>query len=119
MLEPGANDEIGEVSRAIMTMQRQAADLDDMRKAEIERRQAAERQAAQSALATSRFNESIAGIVEALIEADRDLRTVAGGMSAQASTASRQAMAVQSAAGQTASAVQKASLPPPRSCPLP
>jgi methyl-accepting chemotaxis protein len=106
VLEPGANDEIGEVSRAIMAMQRQAADLDDMRKAEIERRQASERQAAQSALATGRFNESVAGIVEALIEADRDLRTVAGGMSAQASTASRQAMTVQSAAGQTASAVQ-------------
>ena len=105
VLEPGANDEIGEVSRAIMTMQSQAADLDDMRKADIERRQAAERRAAQSASATGRFNESIAGIVDALIEADRDLRTVAGGMSAQASTASRQAMAVQSAAGQTASAV--------------
>jgi len=106
VLEPGADDEIGEVARAIMTMQKQAADLDDMRKADDERRQAAERQAAQSASATGRFNDSIAGIVEALIEADRDLRTVAGGMSAQASTASRQAMAVQSAAGQTASAVQ-------------
>jgi methyl-accepting chemotaxis protein len=106
VLETGADDEIGEVARAIMTMQSQAADLDDMRKAEIERRQAAEQQAARSALATSRFNESVAGIVDALIEADRDLRTVAGGMSAQASTANRQAMAVQSAAGQTATAVQ-------------
>ena len=56
VLEPGANDEIGEVARAIMTMQKQAADLDDMRKADDERRQAAERRAAQSALATSRFN---------------------------------------------------------------
>jgi len=106
VLEPGADDEIGAVARAIMTMQSQATALDDMRKAEEERRKAAELQAAQSASATGRFNESIAGIVKALIEADEDLRNVAGGMSAQASTASRQAMAVQSAAGQTAAAVQ-------------
>ena len=106
VLEPGANDEIGEVARAIMTMQKQAADLDDMRRSDEERRQAAERRAAQSAAATVRFNGSIAGIVEALIEADHDLRTVAGAMSTQASTASRQAIALQSAAGQTASAVQ-------------
>jgi methyl-accepting chemotaxis protein len=106
VLDPGADDEIGEVARAIMTMQKQAVDLDDMRRSDEERRQAAERRAAQSATATVRFNGSIAGIVEALIEADRDLRTVAGGMSAQASTASRQAIALQSAAGQTASAVQ-------------
>jgi methyl-accepting chemotaxis protein len=106
VMEPGANDEIGEVVRAIMTMQKQAADLDEMRKADAERRQAAERQAAHSASATARFNESITGIVDALIEADGDLRNVADGMSAQASTASRQTMAVQSAAGQTATAVQ-------------
>ncbi|GEO43437.1 methyl-accepting chemotaxis protein [Skermanella aerolata] len=106
VLDPGADDEIGEVARAIMTMQKQAVDLDDMRRGDEERRQAAERRAAQSATATVRFNGSIAGIVEALIEADRDLRTVADGMSAQASTASRQAIALQSAAGQTASAVQ-------------
>jgi methyl-accepting chemotaxis protein len=106
VLDPGADDEIGEVARAIMTMQKQAIDLDDMRRCDEERRQAAERRAAQSATATARFNGSIAGIVEALIEADRDLRTVAGGMSAQASAASGQAMALQSAAGQTAAAVQ-------------
>ena len=106
VLDPGADDEIGEVARAIMTMQKQAIDLDDMRRSDEERRQAAERRAAQSATATARFNGSIAGIVEALIEADRDLRTVAGGMSAQASAASGQAMALQSAAGQTAAAVQ-------------
>jgi methyl-accepting chemotaxis protein len=106
VLDPGADDEIGEVARAIMTMQKQAIDLDDMRRSDEERRQAAERRAAQSATATARFNGSIAGIVEALIEADRDLRTVAGGMSAQASAASGQAMTLQSAAGQTAAAVQ-------------
>ena len=106
VLEPGANDEIGEVARAIMTMQKQAADLDDMRRNDEARRLAAEKRAAQSAAATARFNGSIAGILEALIEADHDLRTVAGGMSAQSSTASRQAIALQSAAGQTASAVQ-------------
>jgi methyl-accepting chemotaxis protein len=106
VLEPGANDEIGEVARAIMTMQKQAADLDDMRRIDDERRHSAERRAAESATATIRFNGSIASILEALTEADHDLRTVAGGMSAQASTASRQAIALQSAAGQTASAVQ-------------
>jgi methyl-accepting chemotaxis protein len=106
VLEQGAKDEIGEVTQAIITMQSQATALDEARRAEDERRQTAERQATQSAAATLRFNDSISGIVAALIEADKDLRTVAGGMSAQASTASRQAMAVQSAASQTATAVQ-------------
>ncbi|UEM20227.1 methyl-accepting chemotaxis protein [Skermanella mucosa] len=102
----GPDDELGKVARAILTMQTQASALDAMRAAEDARRDAASREALRMAEATGRFNDGVAGVVAALLGADRDLRVVAEGISAQAATASRQAQAVQSAAGSTASAVE-------------
>ena len=102
----GPDDELGQVVRSILTMQSQASALDAMRADEDARRDAASRESERTARATSRFNDGVAGIIAALAEADRDLRTVAEGISAQTATASRQARAVQSAAGNTASSVE-------------
>ncbi|QQP88849.1 HAMP domain-containing protein [Skermanella sp. TT6] len=102
----GPDDELGKVARAILTMQTQASALDAMRAAEDARRDAASREALRMAEATGRFNDGVAGVAAALLGADRDLRMVAEGISAQAATASRQAAAVQSAAESTASSVE-------------
>ncbi|EWY35788.1 hypothetical protein N825_34295 [Skermanella stibiiresistens SB22] len=105
-LDKGANDEIGAIAAAILTMRDQAAALDGMRADEDRRRDASARETERTALATTRFNDGIAGIIAALVEADGDLRGVADGIAGQAATASRQAMALQAAAGQTAAAVE-------------
>ncbi len=99
-------DEIGHVTRSVLTMQEQSAALDRARAEEDDRRRAEMDAMTRAREATERFNRTIAGIVGVLNNTGDGLRATASELSETTATANLQAATVQSAAGQTAGAVQ-------------
>ncbi|MGC2856624.1 cache domain-containing protein [Novispirillum sp. DQ9] len=95
----GRGDEIGEMAEALRVFKAQAIEVRDLHVREVEQKRAAEaeRHALMARLAQD-FEQSVAGVVEALSSAATELQATAETMSSGAEETARQADAVRGAA---------------------
>ena len=102
------DDEIGRVSRAVLTLQQQSAELDRSHASDQQRQRQEAEAFARSQAAIGRFNQTVAGIVRALGDTGTGLQRTAESISSLTGSARAQTTSIHGAAGHTATTVRTA-----------